>query len=132
LEEWLRSEPKAKLATGTRSPPLLGNELGKGKALLSITLGILTRPCFFIKSHLFANLTVRSCCDKFPAGSNAIVWTQVKGFPAKDQSETSSALTALRQGCIEPLLSSSIKISTNRRRLIADPAQSKCTCLPLG
>jgi hypothetical protein len=45
----------------------------------------------FIKSHLFANLTVRSFGGKVPAGGNAIVWTPVKGFPAKDQSGISSA-----------------------------------------
>jgi hypothetical protein len=52
----------------------------------------------FIKSHLFANLTVRSFGGKVPAGGNAIVWTPVKGFPAKDQSGISSAATALRDG----------------------------------
>lgn len=70
---------------------------------VELYIGDLSFEGGFIKSHLFANLTVRNFCDKVPAGGNAIVWTQVKGFPAKDLSGISSAVTALRDGFTQNL-----------------------------
>jgi hypothetical protein len=70
---------------------------------VELYIGDLSFEGGFIKSHLFANLTVRSFCDKVPKGGNAIVWTQVKGFPAKDQSGISTAVIALRDGFTENL-----------------------------
>lgn len=65
---------------------------------VELYIGDLSFEGGFIKSHLFANLTVRSFSGQVPRGGNAIVWTQVKGFPARDQSGISSAITALRDG----------------------------------
>jgi hypothetical protein len=70
---------------------------------VELYIGDLSFEGGFIKSHLFANLTVRSFSNKLPAGGNAIVWTQVKGFPAKDRSGISSAATVLRNGFTETL-----------------------------
>lgn len=70
---------------------------------VELYIGDLSFEGGFIKSHLFANLTVRSFCDKVPKGGNAIVWAQVKGFPAKDPSGISTAVTALRNGFTENL-----------------------------
>jgi hypothetical protein len=71
---------------------------------VELYIGDLSFEGGFIKSHLFANLTVRSFYGKVPTGGDAIVWTQVKGFPARDQSGISSAVTALRDGFAETLV----------------------------
>lgn len=70
---------------------------------IELYIGDLSFEGGFIKSHLFANLTVRSLSGKAPMGGNAIVWTQLRGFPAKDEAGISSATAALRDGFTENL-----------------------------
>jgi hypothetical protein len=68
---------------------------------VELYIGDLSFEGGFIKSHLFSNLTVRSFSGKTPMGGNAIVWTQVKGFPARDEAGVETASTALRGGFTE-------------------------------
>lgn len=70
---------------------------------VELYIGDLSFEGGFIKSHLFANLTVRRFTGSVPAGGNAIVWTQLRGFPAKDEAGIPSATAALRGGFVEDL-----------------------------
>jgi hypothetical protein len=70
---------------------------------VELYIGDLSFEGGFIKSHLFANLTVRSFSGKAPMGGNAIVWTQLRGFPAQDEAGICSATAALRDGFTQNL-----------------------------
>lgn len=70
---------------------------------VELYIGDLSFEGGFIKSHLFANLTVRSFTGGVPEGGNAIVWSQLKGFPAKDETGISAATAALRGSFLDDL-----------------------------
>lgn len=58
----------------------------------------------FIKSHLFNNLTIRDFRNGGYSTANAIVWNQLKGFPAKDEASLPVARENFREAFVKNIV----------------------------